>query len=327
MHSERLGRASLLLVVAVLVGCGGSDAAVDAGTTGDATADVTEAGTSDSTDSGHPEAAASTPDASDAASTSNADAEATAEASAPWTPSTLGAQLAFWFDPTSLVAVAGSVAKWSDLSRNGNDALQPTVGYEPTYTVSGIGGLPSATFGGPITYLTIADNPTLDWATSDFAIFVVVRATSQTASSAMLYQKVLPVSPYDGATLYLNANKPTTSNLAAAQISGAVYALSTAPPATYVDFTVHLLGMRRAGATLEMRVDGAASGTLTSAAVATTSVSNTAYVTIGQNGYPPQSEFQQLHGDIAEMVGVRETLSAADLQSLEHYLKTRYGIP
>jgi hypothetical protein len=246
----------------------------------------------------------------------------------PWTPKNLGPALVFWFDPTSLVQVAGSVARWSDLSGNGNDAIQTSTAYQPIYAASGINGLPSATLSGSITFLDIADNASIEWGTSDFAVFAVVRATAQTQTDAMIYQKT-GAYPYDGASLYLNADKPVATTLTAAQVPGAVYVVSASPPVTFVDGTTHVLGARRAGSTLEMRVDGAVSRSISSVAVASTDVSAPGFdAIIGQNGYgTPGPEFQQVHGDIAEIVGVRGVVAEADVEALEQYLKARYGVP
>src|SRR5207253_96550 len=124
----------------------------------------------------------------------------------PFTPASIRSQLAFWFDPTSLVPLNGLVTKWRDLSGNGNDAVQAVTSYEPAYTTSGIDGLPSATFTGPITFLSIADVSSMQWGTSDFAILAVVRANADTTSGeAMVYQKT-GAFPFDGASLYLNAD-------------------------------------------------------------------------------------------------------------------------
>jgi hypothetical protein len=241
------------------------------------------------------------------------------------TPRALGQRLVFWFDPTSLVVANGKVTRWKDLSDSGNDAVQPVVDLQPSFTASGIAGLPSATFGRPVTFLRLYDSPSLQWGRDDFLVLVVERATNETtAVNAMLYQKTADA-PYDGASLYLNPEHPVPTKLAAAQVSGGTYVLSTAPPATFVDGNVHLLGSRRAGSTLEVRVDGALSSSLVSPQVASTDVSAPGLdAIIGHNGYAPRPEFQQVHGDIAEMVGVRGAVSDGELAALEQYLISRY---
>jgi hypothetical protein len=259
------------------------------------------------------------------------DGSVEAEASAPWTPAALGSRLAFWFDPSSLQMADGNVGRWTDLSANGNDAVQATADYRPAYSATGIGGLPSATFDGPIKFLGIPDNPSMRWGRGDFAIFSVIRGVSTTtAAFAMLYQKTGPP-PYDGLNLYVNSYKPVPSTLAAVQVTGAVYVDNTAPPSTFIDGTVHLLAGHRRGHTLEVRVDGTSSGSLTSDA-GTINVDISAIganAAIGQNGggSPPGAEFQQFHGDIAELIGVSGSLSEAEVADTEQYLKTKYAIP
>jgi hypothetical protein len=229
------------------------------------------------------------------------------------------------------VQAGGQVATWMDLTGNGNDATQAVIGYRPTYTATGINGFPSVTFQGPITFLRIADAASMQWGTGDFLVEAVVRCQGQSAPDAMLYQKTEEASPWNGASLYLNADKPMTTALAAGQASGTVYVVSAPPPTTFDDGSVHLLGVRRSGNTLEVRVDGAPSSIM-NASVGTINVSvSGADAIIGQNGSQggatPTSEFQQLWGDIAEMVGVGGALNQTELSSLEQYLKARYAIP
>jgi hypothetical protein len=332
MRSERRCNRACLFLTIVAIGsasCGGSTSATggtDGGLDGSLVPPV-ESG---------PEASSEGADAAsdvsrmgtDATTTgaTGADAGAVDGADAPsWTPSTLGSKLAFWFDPMSIVAVGGNVAKWSDLSGNGNDAIQATSSYEPTYTMAGIGGLPSVTFNSQLAFLEILDSATMQWGTSDFALFAVIRATANnTAPEGMLFQKVGP-SPYSGPALFLNSDKPVTSTLAAAQVSAQLYALSASPPTTFDDSSVHLLGGVRSGATLEIRVDGALSNSSMSAAIAVLDVSAPGSdALIGNNG---PAGFRQYNGDIGEFIGVNGTLSPSDLASIEGYLKGRYSIP
>ncbi len=239
----------------------------------------------------------------------------------------LGSRLAFWFDPTSMVQFDGYVTRWADLSGNGNDAIQATTAYAPLYTAVGIDGLPSATFTGPITFFAVADSATMQWGMGDFVVLGVARAAVGTAADGMLYAKVGPY-PWDGVNLYVNADKPGPTSRAAAQVSGTLYVVSTPPPYTFVDSTVHLLGARRSGATLEVRVDGVVSTSMTSDSIATVDVSAVGWqAVIGQNGYAPTPEFQQIQGDVAEMLGVQGSVTPSELAELEQYLKGRYAIP
>jgi hypothetical protein len=284
------------------------------------------------------ETASANPEGSAAGTTPTSDGSSDVQASeagagdgsedseALWTPNAILSELAFWFDPTSLRQSNGLVVQWVDLTGNLNDASQPTAAYQPTYTASGIGGLPSATFDGPIVFLQVADSPPLQWGTSDLLILAVVRGRSQSGTNAMIYQKV-GVSPFDGAALYLNADNPSQTTLAAAQLSGDVFAVSAPPPSTFDDGSVHLLGTRRTGVTLEIRVDGVVSNSIDNETVGTVNVSAPGYgAMIGQNGYRPSNGFQQFYGDIAEMIGVGQSLTQTDIDKLEQYLMARYGI-
>ncbi len=161
----------------------------------------------------------------------------------------------------------------------------------------------------------------------DFVVLSVVRATAATAVDAMLYQKTGLEALWRRPTCTSTANKPILTSLAAAQVSGAVYVVSAPPPSTFVDSTVHLVGARRTGSTLEIRVDGKVSGSMTNASVAA-DVSAVGWSgNIGQNGYgTPGAENQQLHGDLAEEVAVRGSLTPEELSDLEGYLKSRYGL-
>jgi hypothetical protein len=150
-----------------------------------------------------------------------------------------------------------------------------------------------------------------------------------TAVEAMLFQKTFNA-PYNGPALYYNSDKPVSSSQVGAQVSGTLYVVSQPPPSTLSDLAVHLLVCHRAGAVLEIRVDGAVSNSISSAAVASTDVSSPSVAAIiGGNGYGTQTAAgqEQVQGDIAEMVGVHGSLTAAELANLESYLMTRYAIP
>jgi hypothetical protein len=306
----------------------GSDAAAESGGP-DAAAE--SGGPDAAAESGGPDAAAESGGSDAAAESGGPDAAPDAGSDGgPWTPLAIQSKLTFWFDPTSLIVVGGQVPKWTDLSSNGNNAVQATQAYEPIYTASGIAGLPSATFTGPVTFLRVTDTATMQWGTDDFLVLAVVRGNVGSAGNAMIYQKTLTPYPWDGVNLFINANEGAATNLAGVQVSHPVYALSTPPPSTFVDGSVHLLGAYRAGATLEIRVDGTVSGTMTSAQVATGDVSAIGIdAIIGQNGggTPPTPEFQQFHGDIAEELAIVGPAASTYLANLEQYLMARYSIP
>jgi hypothetical protein len=248
------------------------------------------------------------------------------ESDAAVSPLALLDRLAFWFDPTSLVPTGERVAEWTDLSGHDHDALQSEPSEAPAYGASGIGGLPSVSFDGSPQFFRIADDAGLRWGTDDFVILAVVRANEETGLNAMIYQKTGDV-PFDGPSLFLNSSKPTTSTRAVAQVSGEVYVLSGGEPETFVDDTAHVLATRRVGKRLEIRVDGRVSAYLESAAVADTNVDAPGQDGIvGANGYNPTPEFQQVRGELSELIAVHGACSDAEVTGLESYLAARYAL-
>jgi hypothetical protein len=74
-------------------------------------------------------------------------------------------------------------------------------------------------------------------------------------------------------------------------------------------------------------VDGVESNSLTSGTIASTDVSAAGVPgCIGANG-TPNPEFQQVHGDISEIVAVVGGVSTTELATLERYRLGRYGSP
>jgi hypothetical protein len=297
------------------------DASVDSGSSSGG-----GSGSGSGADSGSGSGGGSDGAAHDSGAATDASIDVATADSGGWTPSSLGSKLAFWLDPTSIVNAAGSVATWRDLSSHGNDATQGTAAYQPAYSASGIAGLPSVTFGTVISVLLIADSSSMQWGTSDFAIFAVFRAAPQNlAPEAMLYQKPQGTAPYTGAALYLNSDKPSTSTLATAQLQEDVYVDNSPPPSTFDDSSVHLLAAIRTGTTLAIRVDGALSASTAVSALDISAPGNQAAIG-GQVGSAIAGD-KQFTGDIAEVLGVDATLSSTDLGNVEGYLKARYGIP
>jgi hypothetical protein len=175
-------------------------------------------------------------------------------------------------------------------------------------------------------FLRIPDSLTLRWGNNDFLVLAVARATAQSAGQAMLYQKTIDADPFLGLSLYIVTY--TMPPLAGAQLSSQYAVSSSPPPTTFLDDRVHLFGARRSAGTLEIRVDGTVSGTLSDSSVNNVDISDFGIdVMIGQNGYRPLTDFQQLHGDIAEMIGIGGSLGDRELANLEQRLKTRYAIP
>jgi hypothetical protein len=155
-----------------------------------------------------------------------------------------------------------------------------------------------------------------------------VQATSKTATNAVIYGRS---GPSTGISILLNAQFSAATSLAGTGIAAGYNITSLSPPSSFVDGTTHLLGARRAGQTVEIRVDGKLSNSISDPKVATFDVSEPGTPSVigqngGLNGQVPGSEFEQLHGEVAELIGTSGTLAATDLSNIESYLMARYGL-
>jgi hypothetical protein len=241
-----------------------------------------------------------------------------------WSPGTLPG-LVLWLDAAKGAGSAPGdpVSLWSDQSPAHNDATQTDGGYQPILEVSAIGGLPAVRFDGYTSYLSIADSPSMQWGTSDYAILVVARfSITVGVPDQALFQKSTKSSPYDGPQLYVFSQHPTLDTTALAADSAQVWVVSAQDG---LNDAPHVFGARRFGATLEVRVDGQSAGQYSAMPVIDVSAPGMP-ASIGQNGYDPTTMTEALQGDIAEEVAVKGPISDADLRSLECHLILKYGL-
>jgi len=165
----------------------------------------------------------------------------------------------------------------------------------------------------------MADKTSLQWGTGDFAVFTVLRFTQVlNYQFAIIYEKVEDNDPFNGPQLYVTL-QPNS------RFSMGINNLTRMPStdAGYEDNKVHMAMLRRTGNSLDMRVDGAATGSpIADAGVVDVSASRSAAL-IGANR---TGEIQLLVGDIATVIGIPHTVSDADVAQVEAYLKERYGL-
>jgi hypothetical protein len=183
---------------------------------------------------------------------------------------------------------------------------------------------PAVRFDGSMTFLLIADSPTLQWGTADYVILVVARfGVTLGSTNQALFEKVILSQPYPGPVLFVNGSAPTVpvEGKAMAMNSGDVY---TASNQTDLNDAPHLFGTRRSGGMLEVRVDGAPSGVAVGSSLDVSAPGMP--VSIGQEGYVSQQGLEALNGDIAEEIAVEGALSDSALHTLECYLLGKYGI-
>ena len=96
---------------------------------------------------------------------------------------------------------------------------------------------------------------------------------------------------------------------------------------SYGDTLPHLFGGRQIGLgrnALEIRVDGAAEGVIAAPRVDISMLGW--YTVIGNHRTGASSGFVGFVGDIAEVVMIRGTVSDGELNSLEVYLMSKYGL-
>ena len=92
------------------------------------------------------------------------------------TPSTIPG-LTLWLDAAdpSTITIATGVSSWRDKSGNGLNASQATGSAQPVYQQSVLSGLPALYFDGSNDFLSIPDNPLLEFPTGGYTIFFVFR--------------------------------------------------------------------------------------------------------------------------------------------------------
>ncbi len=239
-----------------------------------------------------------------------------ADAAPEFTPKSVRG-LVLWLDPTvGVTEVAGKVSAWADTSTSAISVTQSVAGNQPSKGT--LGGKPVIA-GTPTTWLE-AQGATvgtkLDFATSDMtAEYVVALEVPSTAALGGVLQKIQGSPPFDGLQLYSNlggGGKP------GAGLDGATLLL-TGTSGNTGDGKLHLICYRRVGTRLSLRLDGVE---LQSSTVALRSIDNTSPLYVG--GRPDGVHAtNQKFGDILIYKG---SVSDAELQRLETYLKTKNGI-
>jgi hypothetical protein len=164
----------------------------------------------------------------------------------------------------------------------------------------------------------------LHFGTDDFVVMVVARAALTARINAVLVAKAEGVAPFRGLVLYLNSYKPDPSSRPAIQVDNTLFARAVN---SYGDTAPHLFGGRQVGPgrnAFEIRVDGAAEGAIPAPRVDITHLGWS--LVIGSHRANAQAGFSAFVGDIAEVVMVRGAVSDGELNALEAYLMSRYGL-
>ena len=301
----------------VLVACGGQDVkGADSGA--DATTDVAADVAVDAPVDGPGDA-----DAVDAPA--NAPLEAAADDATPETGADGGATgTVLWLDAAKGVTTNGAlVVTWADQSGHKNDGAG--VFSQPTLVASAINGLPAVRFSATAgTRIVVGDSPSLEWGTGDYLVAVVARfdnaPTATSSAVGVFYQKLNgggSAVSFSGNQFDLNTLVPS-AGLQMLEDTKNDLTSSTA----WGDGVARLYVARRAGQTLEIRVNGSPIASV--AENGSVDVSNPG-ADVGIGSYATNSG-ENLDGDVAELVAVAGPMSAADLATLEGGLVSKYAL-
>ena len=340
------GRLRVAVFVAgfTLAGCGtllGLDATEE--TQGTALQDAgpdSDSASQDADASGETEDAADAPapleDADAEAAPVDADAEAApvdadAEAApvdadaASWDPLQLPG-LVLWLDPAKGVSVdtLGGVMEWADQSPTKHPARQPSADRRPELQQQAIGKNPGVKYPGNWKYLYVPDHEDLQFGTGDFLIETVFLYAEMASSPCWgageaVVAKAEGQAPFDGVAIFGNA--PTVDGIQTNRIGGHLSNdLKLNTPFACNDNQPRLVGLRRVGTTVELRVNGQVAAMLAPGANNDVDAVGLQFAIGGR-----ESAMQCLDGVIGHVVAVKGPISSPDLANLEQWLMGWYA--
>jgi len=231
------------------------------------------------------------------------------------------AGLSLWLDASQIAGLSGtdSLATWPDLSGNGNDAVQSTEGFKPTYQTDVINGLPVVRFDGTDDYLSATDSASLQPA--DLTIFIVSNFSSLKEGDQKFFAKSRNSESAAGATwqttiyeandlLYQTKNAGSWQSVAA---NDYIYT------GAYITTITH----NQSTEAVNIYKDGSAFSTSSSITQAFDYATDPLYIGARINGSTIEHHLQ---GDIAEMIIYDSALSTVGRGKVETYLADKYGI-
>lgn len=246
----------------------------------------------------------------------------------PFTPSTLGNRLVLWLDADRGFSIVDGGVTWKDQSPEGNDAKQDDQTRQPIHVDGGT--FDAGTHGvlrfNANEYLQIADDPTLQWGTTDYALYAVMRHTNDPAGAGkqaygIVYAKWTDTSPFPGMFLWANYPNGDVKNGYTTRTDEVKF-IST--DAGYNDGVLRVVGVRKTGDKLELRVNGKKENELADAGGYDASAFSAPGLPAYIGGRP--AAFQALVGDIAEIVAIKGAVSDSEQANVESFLKTRHGL-
>jgi hypothetical protein len=222
------------------------------------------------------------------------------------------AGIALWLRADEGVQMDGSgnISQWTDASGRGNHATQSSAASQPKHTNSVLNAKPVVRFDGVNDYLSIPSGSSLITDTNSFALFAVLTRRDGEICNILAYT---PPNGSQNVQLYVAG-----SSMAIWGLDSQVFVHSQNTPTNSPQLAAYL----RHGDTWRSYNDGAQTGPdVTDSRSLQTPSSPYRLGTIGA------ASVQFLNGDIAEVILYSEaSLSDADRQAIESYLKTKFGL-
>ncbi len=228
--------------------------------------------------------------------------------------------IVLWLEGSMGLDTTGTkVNQWSDQSGSGNNAVPAAGSVGPQTGL--LSSKPALSFNKD-SRLEIADVASMQWGTGDFLIEMVVAYSNPLTDAGYTYGelffKQLNSAPFPGIVLLGNSQTDFTAKIGLGLDSTTAINTTTAG---YNDGKARLVGARRVGQTLEIRINGIVAATATNAGVArdVSAIGRVAALggQIGQTA---------LVGSYAEIIAVKGTTSVSDLTALELYAVKKYGL-
>jgi hypothetical protein len=230
-----------------------------------------------------------------------------------FTPRSISGLAAWWdaSDAASITTVSGRVSQWNDKSGNGVHATQTTANNRPVNTSQTLNGRAVMTFDGSNDIMSFTGT-----ARTDETQFVVVR--NNMVASAVSTQQILgDASSGFGVTAVIKNDGSTNSDVFT-HCGGFSLGTTSARyqfPANNPFGPAVVSAIRSSASGGILRTDGVQRATCTTS-------NSYALARIGGVG-----SSLPLNGYIAEIVIYSRALSVADVQRVERYLGTKWGLP
>lgn len=232
-----------------------------------------------------------------------------------WTPSALGAQLVYWFDPNQGVGLSGAdVPTWDDVV-SALQMAQGTTGNQPDYSATAVNGHPGIAFDGADDHLTRAGAGALPQNADAGEIWGVFDQQSLVADTA---QKSLVGYGTNGST-YREIKRTVAAGVN--RFTASVGAASVTHAG--IDFSGPHIGRLKVpdgGTPISVRMDGIEGPT--AAATPATGGTRLRFGAISSSGTPSQFFL----GNIGDIIFVAPELSVIDTYRMEGYLAWKYGL-